>query len=299
VLLRALVVAGILLAAGCGSSTSKSPTVPGGSLKALSERAEKTVALTPGDADFAPGAVRYSFLIVANDGRLVEKPTATVWIARGLDRVPFLRTTAHLEPVGVPGVSTLDVPSVYVAHLRAPSAGTYWVLAQPHGAAVNGLGNVVVRKRSYSPAVGAHAPASETPTLASTGGRLAPLTTSTRPDRALYTTSVAQALAAHEPFVVTFATPKFCTSRTCGPVVDVVSHVRAQLAGTPVRFIHVEVYKDNDPAKGYNRWLREWGLQSEPWTFLVGRNGRIEEKFEGSVSVDELRRAVVAKLARE
>jgi hypothetical protein len=158
------------------------------------------------------------------------------------------------------------------------------------------MGNLVVRGRTISPAVGSVAPKSDTPTLATTGGRLGPLTTSTHPDRTLYATSVAAALAAQLPFVVTFATPKFCTSRTCGPVVDVVSRVRAQLKGTPVKFIHVEVFRGNSPAKGYNRWMREWKLQSEPWTFLVGSDGRIKAKFEGSVSAGELRAAVRSKL---
>ena len=31
--------------------------------------------------------------------------------------------------------------------------------------------------------------------------------------------------------------------------------------------------------------MREWGLQSEPWTFVVGADGRVKAKFEGSVSV--------------
>jgi len=104
--------------------------------------------------------------------------------------------------------------------------------------------------------------------------------------------SVAGTLAEHRPFVVTFATPKFCTSRTCGPVVDVVDAVRRQFASSPVRFIHVEVFQDNDPAKGYNRWMKQWGLRSEPWTFVVGRDGRVKAKFEGSVSASELAAAV-------
>ena len=259
---------------------------------------QKTVALTPGDADFSPGPIRFSFLVVANDGRLVSKPKADVWIARGYKQKPYLRTTAKLETVGVPGLSDvpLEIQSIYVAHLRASAPGKYWVLARPQGAQINGVGNVVVRAKSYSPAVGAKAPVSRTPTLSTTDGRLAPLTTAMHPDRKLYTTSVAQALAAHEPFVVTFATPKFCTSRTCGPIVDVVSRVRKQSSGTGVRFIHVEVFKGNDPALGYSRWMRQWGLQSEPWIFLVGRDGRIKAKFEGPVTVGELRASVESLL---
>jgi hypothetical protein len=68
--------------------------------------------------------------------------------------------------------------------------------------------------------------------------------------------------------------------------------VQQQLRGSDVRFIHVEVYKDNDPTKGLNRWFTQWHLPSEPWIFLVGADGRIKAKFEASVSVDELAAAV-------
>ena len=159
---RVVAFAGVLLATGCGSgSANHSSDVPG-TLGALSRAPGlKTVAITPGDGDFSPGPVRFSFLVVADDGRLVQKPKAQVWIARGLEQKPYGRTTARLESVGVPGTSeTSDVPSIYVAHLRAPSPGTYWVLAKPQGATIAGLGNLVVRPRAYSPAVGAKAPPS-------------------------------------------------------------------------------------------------------------------------------------------
>jgi hypothetical protein len=102
--------------------------------------------------------------------------------------------------------------------------------------------------------------------------------------------SIAGSLAARVPFVVTFATPRYCTSRTCGPVVDVVNHVRPRWDG--IRFIHVEIFEDNNPRKGPNRWVRQWRLPGEPWTFLVGRDGRIKAKFEGSVSTRELNNAI-------
>ena len=68
--------------------------------------------------------------------------------------------------------------------------------------------------------------------------------------------------------------------------------MRPKFAASGVRFIHVEVYKDNRPALGYNRWMHQWGLQSEPWTFLVGRDGLIQAKFEGSISAAELEAAI-------
>ena len=89
--------------------------------------------------------------------------------------------------------------------------------------------------------------------------------------------------------MLAFATPKFCASRTCGPTVEVVDAVRRE---TGVRAIHVEVYEDNDPDKGVNRWMEEWNLPTEPWVFVIDPAGSIAAKFEGSVSVDELTQAV-------
>jgi len=151
-------------------------------------------------------------------------------------------------------------------------------------------------KNDPPPDVGDPAIASDTPTLTSVGGDAEAITTRTPPDESLLQYSVADSLAARVPFVVTFATPKFCSSRTCGPVVDVVEEVQHRLDGENVRFIHVEVYKDNDPALGYNEWMGEWNLRTEPWTFLVGSNGKIVDRFEGTVSVNELETAVREKL---
>jgi hypothetical protein len=283
------------LTAGCGSSTSPSERgAQPGSLRALWKGSGQAVALIPGTNDYAPGDVRVSFLVVDNSGRLIAPPTARVWIARSLTAKPFEQTLAKLEPVGVPGVSTgADVPALYVAHVHVASPGKYYVLARPIGkVAIGGIRDIVVRDQSSTPAVGARAYPSHTPTLATANGKVAKLTTRVPPDRALLRYSIADSLAAHAPFVVTFATPRYCESRTCGPVVDVVDHIRRRLGSLGIRFIHVEIYKDNDPRKGQNQWVRQWRLPSEPWTFLVGGDGRIKAKFEGSVSTRELEAAI-------
>jgi hypothetical protein len=287
------------LAAGCGSSSDsaeRTGEAPGaGTLEALWRQPGEDVGLINGTADFAPGEIRLSFLVVDGEGRAIARPRARVWVAGGLRARPFEETQAALEDIGVPGSSSPaagDVTKLYVARFRLEQPGTYWVLAEPVGGRpIQALGNVVVRQRSKSPAVGARAPRSNTPTLRSEPD-LAKLTTSDPPDTELLRYSIAESLDAGAPFVVAFATPQFCSSRTCGPVVDVVDRVRREHTGTPVRFIHVEVYRDNDPAKGVNRWMREWDLPSEPWVFVVGRDGLIKAKFEGSVSLRELRSAV-------
>jgi hypothetical protein len=279
------------IAAGCGGSSSakEEPNAP--TLEALWRAPGEDVAVVPGSADFGPGAVRFTFLVIDGQGRVVTRPTAKIWLARTLKSKPFAQTTARSVSIGVAESEPGEAQDVFVAQLQLEQPGTYWLLAEPVGGRkIQAVGNVVVKDATAAPDVGAAAVASKTPTLAN--ATLDQLTTSTTPDRELYRSSIADALAAKAPFVVAFATPKYCTSRTCGPTVDVVSEVRRKHADAGIRFIHVEIYEDNDPTKGENRWVREWKLPSEPWVFLVGGDGKIAARFEGTVSVRELDAAV-------
>jgi hypothetical protein len=289
----AVLLAGAALSAGCGGAATSS----GATLESILKRPGPDVAVTAGASEFVAGDVRYPFLVIRNDARPVYRPEASVWVAKSRTGTPFAHATARLEPIGVPGRSEAafgGVTRIYVAHLKVRRPGRYWLVAQPASARIQAIGLLDVTRHAGSRAVGARAPRSATPTLATAPA--ASITTSRPLDLPLLRYSIAGSLAAHEPFVVSFATPKFCTSRTCGPVVDVMEAVRKRFAPQGVRFIHVEVFRDNDPHRGYSRWMRQWGLRTEPWVFLVGRDGRIRAKFEGSVSVGELAAAVRAKL---
>jgi hypothetical protein len=299
----ALVLAACSIAAGCGgsssaqeepgASTSDNATTSGNgqTLEQLWRAPGEDVAIVPGTADFGPGKVRFTFLVIDGQGRVVTRPTAKVWLAKQLKAEPFAQTTAKSEPIGVNGNEPGEPQAVFVSHLDVDKPGTYWVLAEPVGGRkIQAVGNIVVKPKTEAPDIGEAAFPSDTPTLANS--TLKELTTSTKPDPALYRISVADAIKAKKPFVVVFATPKYCTSRTCGPVVDVVSAVRRKHKDSGIDFIHAEIYKDNDPTKGENTWVREWKLPSEPWTFLVGSDGTVKARFEGTVSVDELNAAV-------
>lgn len=280
------------IAAGCGGSSSAQEEPEAPTLEELWRAPGEDVAIVPGSADFGPGTVRLTFLVVDGQGRLVTRPTARIWLARALEAKPFAETTARSERIGVDAVEPGEAEEIFVTELELDEPGTYWLLAEPVGGdkRIQAVGNVVVKERTDAPDVGDPAPASETPTLAN--ATLEQLTTANEPDLELYRSSIAEALAAKEPFVVAFATPKYCTSRTCGPVVDVVSAVRERHPG--LRFLHVEIYAGNDPTKGENRWVREWKLPSEPWIFVVGADGTVRSRFEGTVSVRELDAAVSA-----
>ncbi len=295
-----VVLAAALGAAACGGGNN-APSAAKGTLGAELARPGPDVALIQGTSDYATGPVRVTFLVIDSKSRSIERPRARVWVGRSLAAVPLVSTEATLEPIGIPGKSeaaTGGVSRIYVARFRLPQPGTYTLVAEPDGEKIQGFAKLRVARHPQAPAVGDRAIPSRTPTLASAHGNVAGLTTASPPDLSLLRYSVADSMTGHVPFVLVFATPKFCTSRTCGPEVDVAQAVQRRFASTGVRFIHVEVYTDNNPAQGTNRWFREWRLPSEPWVFLVGRDGRIKQRFEGSVSVAELTAAVRSKLVR-
>jgi hypothetical protein len=147
----------------------------------------------------------------------------------------------------------------------------------------------VVGRFSSIPGVGEKAPLIHTPTVDSVGGAIARIDTRIPPDQ-MHETDFADVLG-KEPVVLLFATPQFCQSRTCGPVVDIAQEVKDEV-GDKATFIHMEVYKDNDPSKGIRPQLAAFHLQTEPWLFVIDRNGVIRTRIEGAFSADELKAAV-------
>jgi hypothetical protein len=144
-----------------------------------------------------------------------------------------------------------------------------------------------VAEKSSTPEIGARAPASNTPTAGDVKD-LSEISTDDDPDPAFYRVSVKQAVAAGDPFVVVFATPKFCSSAVCAPTLDIVKRASKDFEG--VTFIHAEPYENlDDPQKlEPTQAVREWGLPSEPWVFVVDGDGRVAAKYEGTVTAAEL-----------
>jgi len=139
------------------------------------------------------------------------------------------------------------------------------------------------------PKVGQKAPLIHTPTPADVGGDLSKITTRIPPDTQ---NKVDYAdVYGKEPIVLLFATPQFCQSRVCGPVVDVAEQLK-QLYGDEVNFIHMEIYQDNDPSNPVRPQVSAFHLPTEPWLFAIGRDGRIKNVIEGAFGVEELTHVV-------
>ncbi len=196
-----------------------------------------------------------------------------------------------------------DSRGIYTGDLRFERAGL-WALdvavPGPGGAPLQVVFPVEVAEESTAPPIGGAAPASSNRTSADVDD-LDDLTTATEPDPRLYETKIASALEAGTPFVLTFASPAFCTNALCGPQVEVLSAL-ADDYGDGVAFIHVELYENPAELRGdfslarRTPVLEEWGIHTDEWTFVVDRDGIVTARFEGFAPREEVETALLATI---
>ena len=186
--------------------------------------------------------------------------------------------------------------AVYAARVPFSKPGKYAVMAVTlvggKPVAAPGELKVITPAEDKIPEVGDPAPKVTTDTLASAGGDAEAIDTR-RPTSDMHA-NFADDLG-KKPVALVFATPQLCQSRVCGPVVDVGLQLRSRY-GDRVDFIHQEVYTDNDPNKGLRKPLQEFNLQTEPWLFVVGKDGKITARLEGSFGVHAFEQALKTAL---
>ena len=129
----------------------------------------------------------------------------------------------------------------------------------------------------------------QTDTKASARGDIASIDTRQPPDD-MHEKSFASVVG-KKPVALIIATPQLCQSRVCGPVVDVGEQMKSRY-GKQVEFIHQEVYKNNDPKQGLRKPLEQLNLATEPWLFVVGKDGRITARLEGSFGISAFEKAL-------
>jgi hypothetical protein len=269
-------------------------------LSLLSACAGPTAQVTPTVAMSGPSAL--SIAVASNDFP-TGQPRIPIVLFTGSqpmrDAQSITLTTFDLSSgTPVPGWSGEAVPFTdydppyWVITPDLPTAG-FWgigaVVTLADGTATQGQFTVEAVADTAGPAVGEVPPAIENRTLASEPD-LAKLTSDPAPEAGLYELTIKEAMASGRPSVVVFATPGFCESRLCAPVVDSVKALYLELKDQ-VNFIHVEIYETFNPLV-YGPEMEQWGLPSEPWTFVLDADGRITHRFGGPVSPRELSSAL-------
>ncbi|MGH2763311.1 MAG: hypothetical protein ACRDLD_12165 [Thermoleophilaceae bacterium] len=318
---RPLILAGLLacalVASGCGGDDGEEPAsqppppasagqFPSAKGKTLLELYEELPSggpvLAPSTSQFVVGDNRFGFGLFTPGRDQIADAAAAVYVARaggGEARGPFVARAESLQvDTQFRSQSSAADPDaakfVYVTELPFDKPGKYEILgmARRDGrlvAATSALPQLTVRKDDLVPAPGERAPVIHTPTEADVGGDLEQIDTRVPPSTQ-HDSDFADVVG-ERPIVLTFATPRLCQSRVCGPVVDVAEQVKAEYEDQ-AEFIHMEVFVDNDVQKGYRPQLAAWNLPTEPWAFTVDADGRVVARLEGAFSPRELEAAV-------
>ncbi len=260
--------------------------------------------LAPTGSFFVTGDNRLGFGLFTTSRAQIADATAAVYIAPlggGQASGPYV---AHFQSLAVKppfqSQTTLKDPdsakTLYVASVPFKKPGRYQVLGMARlddrlVAATSATPQLIVvpPNKDPVPGVGDAPPRIHTPTEASVAGDLSKIDTRD-PHDDMHKVDFAAALG-KKPIVLVFATPLLCQSRVCGPVVDVAEEVNSEL-GDRADFIHMEIYNDNEVAKGFRPQLAAFHLPTEPWVFVINKQGKIAARIEGAFSVDELRAAV-------
>lgn len=301
--LLALLATVAVVAAACAGSSSSAPPGGGPSGSASSGGPEIIPILV--NSEILKGPNRFVFSLTDRANKLVASPDVKV-------RLSYYDVDTAENTVAFEGDARFlwaieGEQGLYVTDVTFPDAGRWGTTFEatfPDGSVKSVRADYDVAESGTTPPLGAKAPSVDTPTAADVGGDLALLSSDQEPDPRFYETSIADAVAAGKPFVLSFATPAFCQTRLCGPTLETVKRVAKAYPDTT--FINVEPYKmaftdgrlqpvlDAQGQLQTADWTNAWGLQSEPYTFLVRADGTIAAKFEGILAEDELRAALDA-----
>ncbi len=291
-------------------------------LKAADGPAELVVS--PAATVFYKGENRYPFGVFERDRTQVPDAEVALYLAKAPTPQPNVKSKSGSKgPAAKAAVQALDEPAigpfpaaieslatqpaframttsddpdaasvVYSTRLDFSGDGEWRIAALiKRDGEIKGtlLPSAVVGEFSGIPRPGQKAPKIHTPTPEDAGGDLSKITTRIPPDTQ-NRVDYADALG-REPILLLFATPQFCESRVCGPVVDVAEQVKQEY-GDEAAFIHMEIWNDNDPGKGVRPQVRAFNLPSEPWLFAIDRRGVISSEIEGAFGVEALTAAV-------
>jgi hypothetical protein len=295
----ALVAALTIAVAACSSAASPTP-IPDASFPTASGSGDPGILPIPVTSFFRVGENRVIFGLADSTGqKAIATPDRTLSIGYHGPTGQAIAPAPQSFIWAVEGVK-----GVYVGHATFPAAGKWtadFTTAAPGSPSVTMTFSLDVLGRSPVVSVDDAAPSVKTPTLAEVGGDVAKISSDTTPVKRFYDTSEADALAAKKPFVLIFATPKFCQTATCGPTLDRLKPVAA--AHPEMTFINVEPYQlqytggqlqpvltgaDLTPVEATTAFK----LTTEPYVFVVGADGKVSATFELVFSPDEIEAAI-------
>lgn len=290
----------VLVAAGCGSTATATPELNLASKASAEGEIQPILSTTV----LRVGTQRVAFLLTSAKA-LVREPQATVtsvFLGDGEAITETKLAKFHLWPYGVRGSYSTEMT------FERPGPWRLDITVEQEAGPAGTQVAIDVAEKVPVPEIGAIPPLSPNKTV-HTVNRLEELTSDYTPDPDLYQITIAEAAISGRPSVIVFSTPAFCSNPTCGPQADTVSELKENHRGE-ANFIHIELYDNPAEIQGdlsrarYTSLVHEWGLSSIPhwfnesWTFVLGADGRIAQRFQAFASLEELEEALQAVLGQ-
>ena len=322
--LFALVVFILVFASGCGGSPDNTPSptatseVTAGGVGGLSSGAATPApgGTASADTGVVQPALASSELVVGSErfvfGLLDPK---TGYPINDVPEVTIQFFKVHADGTATktgdaqPIYRSENLPAgVYVVRTDFPEAGQWGALMlikregyEPYQVKAN----FEVVERGSVPMIGDAAPLSQNMTVKDVEdvGEIC----SAQPKDDMHDMTIAEAVKSGKPTLVLFAAPGFCPSFTCGPDLEMVQKLKAKYPDR-ANFIHIEApneiqnhthtgpvdpnHHDEPGHQGVDKpqvqTAQDWGLKTEPWLFLVDKEGKVADRFEGGLTLDEV-----------
>ncbi len=281
--------AAAIAAAACGSDGGDT-----GGASATTGVGDENAGTADGDSpvDDTAGASLLAYF-AANDGMSVQanvpqRLTFGLGNSEGvvLGEVPAtlqMQISNIEEPTAVPIGDPFTVEAhgdglpkpYYPVTFEFPAPGVYGVAADFDGKPITATLMVGDADAVPFPQVGDAVPTPNTPTTADPLG-VDPICTR-EPACDFHEHDLATVAGDGAPVALFIGTPAFCRTAICGPTLDLL--IEAAGDYPTVRFIHAEVYIDDDPAPDkLTDTVQDFGLTFEPSLFLVDGTGTIVDR---------------------
>jgi hypothetical protein len=114
----------------------------------------------------------------------------------------------------------------------------------------------------------------------------------------MHARSLKDVLDAGDKAIVMIATPAYCTSRLCGPEVEILDQLRSDASGDGIAFIHIELLANDEPdtvklTSPLSPAAIAFETTEEPAFYAIGSDGVITERILGPGDVATFRDALV------
>jgi len=249
---------------------------------------EQNLSLFVITEDLEVGENRVALTVIDLEGQSISKNLSF-----------FYKKINNETKFAIKDLAISDWPSkrhVFIAKVNFEESGFWEIIVESNKG--NGIATVDIKNKSKTLSVGDKISSIKTPSI--NDFDISEISTDIKPDPNLYKFDLKTALLKKQPIIISFSTPGLCVTGTCSPQLDQIKKISNTHSGEVI-VIHVEVWKNfkeimkegNLSVGILNDSVKMLNIETEPWTFLIDKNGIVRNRYQGFVHFSELEKNLV------